>query len=81
MSELLFPLFIFCLAVFSAAFRIANQYGRGVVFRLGKPQSVRGPGLYWIIPPVERRANVDLRAFERVLRQRICDGSQVVIGG
>jgi len=33
-----------------AGFRVANQYQRGVVFRLGKLQGIRGPGLYWLIP-------------------------------
>ena len=50
MSELLFPLFIAGIAVFIAGFRIANQYERVVVFRLGRLQGVRGPGLYRIIP-------------------------------
>jgi regulator of protease activity HflC (stomatin/prohibitin superfamily) len=36
-----------------AGIRIADQYVRGVVFRLGRYQSTRGPGLYWIIPLIE----------------------------
>ncbi len=30
--------------------RIAQEYQRGVVFRLGRYVGLRGPGLYWIIP-------------------------------
>jgi regulator of protease activity HflC (stomatin/prohibitin superfamily) len=30
--------------------RIAQEYQRGVVFRLGRFTGLRGPGLYWIIP-------------------------------
>lgn len=41
--------------------RIANQYQRGVVFRLGKLQGLRGPGLYWLIPFIEWQRLVDLR--------------------
>ena len=63
MGEFLYPLFIFSAAIFFAGFRIANQYERGVVFRLGRLQGVRGPGLYWIIPWIERRVNVDLRTI------------------
>ena len=33
--------------------RIANQYQRAVVLRLGEFQSIRGPGLYWLIPLIE----------------------------
>ena len=50
MSELLLPLFIAGIAVCIAGFRIANQYERVVVFRLGRLLGVRGPGLYRIIP-------------------------------
>src|SRR3954464_6295185 len=41
--------------------RIANQYERAVVFRLGRYQDTRGPGLYWIIPLIEWQYTIDLR--------------------
>jgi regulator of protease activity HflC (stomatin/prohibitin superfamily) len=42
--------------------RIAQEYERGVVFRLGRYQGLRGPGLYWIIPlSIERAVTVDIR--------------------
>ena len=44
-----------------AGLRIANQYERAVVFRLGRYRSTRGSGLYWIIPLVEWQWTVDLR--------------------
>ena len=44
-----------------AGIRIADQYVRGVVFRLGRYQSTRGPGLYWIIPLIEWQRRADLR--------------------
>ena len=44
-----------------AGLRIANQYQRAVVFRLGRYHSTRGPGLYWIIPLVEWQSTLDLR--------------------
>lgn len=49
------------LVVASAAIKIAQEYERGVVFRLGKYTGVRGPGLFVIIPFVERSVKVDLR--------------------
>ena len=49
------------LVVASAAIKIAQEYERGVIFRLGKYSGVRGPGLYVIIPFVERSQKVDLR--------------------
>ncbi|GAB4119125.1 MAG: slipin family protein [Roseiflexaceae bacterium] len=43
------------------ALKILPEYERGVVFRLGRLCAVRGPGLVWIIPLVERMARVDTR--------------------
>ena len=42
--------------------RIAQEYQRAVMFRLGRCRGVRGPGLFWIIPfGIERAAFVDIR--------------------
>jgi len=42
--------------------RIAQEYERGVVFRLGRFVGLRGPGLYWIIPlGIERSVTIDIR--------------------
>jgi regulator of protease activity HflC (stomatin/prohibitin superfamily) len=48
--------------VFLSGLRVAQEYERGVVFRLGRYQGLRGPGLYWIIPlGIERAITVDIR--------------------
>ncbi|MFC1847723.1 slipin family protein [Chloroflexota bacterium] len=49
------------IVIASAAIKIAQEYERGVIFRLGKFTDVRGPGLFVIIPFVERSVKVDLR--------------------
>ncbi|GAC1330951.1 MAG: SPFH domain-containing protein [Candidatus Dormibacteria bacterium] len=42
--------------------RIAQEYERGVVFRLGRLQALRGPGFFLIIPfGVDRLVKIDLR--------------------
>ena len=42
--------------------RIAQEYERGVVFRLGRYAGSRGPGLYWIVPlGIERSVKIDVR--------------------
>jgi len=42
--------------------RVAQEYQRGVVFRLGRYVGLRGPGLYWIIPlQIDRSVTVDIR--------------------
>jgi regulator of protease activity HflC (stomatin/prohibitin superfamily) len=43
------------------AVRIVQEYERGVIFRLGRLMGARGPGLFFIIPVVERMVKVDLR--------------------
>ena len=48
--------------VLLSGLRIAQEYERGVVFRLGRFAGLRGPGLYWIVPlQVERTVAVDIR--------------------
>lgn len=49
------------LMVASASIRIVQEYERGVIFRLGRLVGARGPGLFLLIPYVERMVKVDLR--------------------
>jgi len=46
-----------------AAIRIVQEYERGVIFRLGRLVGARGPGLFFLIPFVERMTKVDLRVI------------------
>lgn len=41
-------------AVLAMAPRVANQWERAVVFRLGRFTGLRGPGLFWVIPLIDR---------------------------
>jgi regulator of protease activity HflC (stomatin/prohibitin superfamily) len=50
--------------------RVANQYQRAVVLRLGRFQAIRGPGLYWIIPLVEWQFTVDQRTVTTAVEQQ-----------
>jgi regulator of protease activity HflC (stomatin/prohibitin superfamily) len=43
--------------------RVAQEYQRAVVFRLGRYHSVRGPGLYYNIPLLEWQRKVDMRTI------------------
>jgi regulator of protease activity HflC (stomatin/prohibitin superfamily) len=55
---------LFVLGVLApACIRIAKEYERGVVFRLGRLIDLRGPGLFFIIPGVDRVTMVDLRVI------------------
>lgn len=41
--------------------KVINQYERGVVFRLGKVQSAKGPGIRVVIPIIDRLVKVGMR--------------------
>src|SRR5438477_8382726 len=43
--------------------RVAQEYQRAVVFRLGRFHSVRGPGLYYNLPLLEWQRLVDMRTI------------------
>jgi len=43
--------------------KIVNEYQRGVIFRLGRLIGAKGPGLFLIIPFVDRMVRVDLRVI------------------
>ena len=49
------------LAIIASAIRIAQEFERLVVFRLGRCVGERGPGLVFLIPFIERAIRVDLR--------------------
>jgi regulator of protease activity HflC (stomatin/prohibitin superfamily) len=52
------------LVVAASTIRIAKEYERGVVFRLGRLIALRGPGLFLILPfGVDRLTKVDLRVI------------------
>ena len=50
--------------------RIANQYERAVVLRLGRYQAIREPGLYWIAPVLERQVTVDMRTVTTAVERQ-----------
>lgn len=56
-------LFTFIVLLVVYAIRILREYERGVVFLLGRFQSVKGPGLVIIIPFIQTMEKVDLRTI------------------
>lgn len=59
------PILLVILAIFisilRASIKIVQEYERGVIFRLGRVIGAKGPGLFFIIPIVDRMVKVDLR--------------------
>jgi len=61
LSAWLIPIFIIAVIVLPQALRILREYERGVIFRLGKLEGARGPGLIFLIPIVDKMVKMDLR--------------------
>lgn len=57
----LVTLIIFILLILSSAIRVLKEYERGVVFRLGRLIGAKGPGLFLLIPIVDKMVKVSLR--------------------
>src|ERR1700719_4553807 len=55
------PLIILAIIIFPQAVRILREYERGVIFRLGKLQGAKGPGIIFLIPIVDKMVRMDLR--------------------
>ncbi len=52
---------IIILLFFVSAIRVLNEYERGVIFRLGRFLSTKGPGLIIVLPVIDRMTRVGLR--------------------
>jgi regulator of protease activity HflC (stomatin/prohibitin superfamily) len=51
------------LVVIISSIKIVPEYERGVIFRLGRLTGTRGPGLFFVIPILERMVRVDQRVI------------------
>src|SRR5215208_5308668 len=57
-----FAAVLFVIFLLTSAVRIVKEYERGVIFRLGRVQGrAKGPGLFFLIPIVDRMVKVQLR--------------------
>lgn len=64
-------LFLVLCGIFVSGLRIAREYQRAVVFRLGRYNSLRGPGLFWLIPlGIENETRIDLRVVTNPIEQQ-----------
>ncbi len=54
---------ILLILLLSSMIKVAREYERGVVFRLGRLIATRGPGLFFLIPVIDRMVKVDLRTI------------------
>src|SRR5690625_6167420 len=61
-------------------FKIMREYERAVVFRLGKYQGTKGPGLIFLLPFIDKMQRVDLRVLTmNVDRQEVNTKGNVTV--
>jgi regulator of protease activity HflC (stomatin/prohibitin superfamily) len=71
---------IFLIILLSSAIKIMAEYQRIVIFRLGRLQGIKGPGLVFIIPIIDSIIKLDLRT--RVIdvpKQRVITEDNVTV--
>ena len=54
---------LFAVLLLISGLKIMSEYERAVIFRLGRLQSHRGPGVIYVIPWIERMVRIDLRTI------------------
>jgi regulator of protease activity HflC (stomatin/prohibitin superfamily) len=54
---------VIALVLFSSSVKVVQEYERGVIFRLGRLVGARGPGLFFLIPVLDRMVKIDLRVI------------------
>ena len=52
---------VIIVGLIGAAVKVVQEYERGVIFRLGRLVGAKGPGLFFIIPFIDRMVKIDLR--------------------
>lgn len=76
----LLVIIIFIILLLSSAIKIMAEYQRIVIFRLGRLQGIKGPGLVFIIPIIDSIIKLDLRT--RVIdvpKQRVITEDNVTV--
>ncbi len=54
-------LLVLIVLVLASSIKIVKEYERGVIFRLGRSQGAKGPGVFFIIPLVDRIVKTNLQ--------------------
>ena len=54
---------VILVGILASAIRIVNEYERGVIFRLGRLVGAKGPGIFLLIPIIDRMVKMSLRTI------------------
>lgn len=61
METLIAPILAAIIFLGASGLKLDREYQRGVIFRLGRINGVKGPGMYWILPVFDQKTQVDIR--------------------
>ena len=76
----LVPIFFIGIPIIATAIRVVKEYERGVIFRLGRLIGAKGPGLFFLIPWIDKMIKIDLRVVTLdVPSQEAITGDNVTI--
>jgi regulator of protease activity HflC (stomatin/prohibitin superfamily) len=62
---------VIVIIILSQAIKIVREYERVVIFRLGRLSGAKGPGIFFIIPIVDRTVRMDLRVFTLDVKKQV----------
>ena len=54
-------LFVLVIIFLASSIKIVQEYERGVIFRLGRSVGAKGPGLFFVVPIIDRIVKVNLQ--------------------
>jgi regulator of protease activity HflC (stomatin/prohibitin superfamily) len=78
--EYIVPLVVFAIFVLGSMIRVVREYERGVIFRLGRLIGAKGPGVFILLPVVDKMVKVDLRVVTMdVPRQEMMTSDNVPV--
>ena len=60
-APIIIVLVLLAIFILPQSIRILREYERGVIFRLGKLQGAKGPGLIFLVPVVDKLVKMDMR--------------------
>jgi regulator of protease activity HflC (stomatin/prohibitin superfamily) len=60
-AAIIIPILVVGLFIASSAVKVLREYERGVIFRLGKLQGAKGPGMIFLIPIMDKMVRMDMR--------------------
>ena len=61
MTPLISTILVLAAILGFSGIKVDREYERGVIFRLGRLKGLRGPGMYWVMPILEQKSQVDIR--------------------